>query len=88
MSNRVMFAWNGDPQPPDVRTALSRLPWSARHQLSAGFARLASAFARSGRTDAGVSGLEEMAVASVDVLPAQVDQHQPKDAYAAERAEQ
>lgn len=49
MSNRVVFAWNGDPQPPDVRTALRRLPWSARHQLSAGFARLASAFARSGR---------------------------------------
>jgi spermidine synthase len=44
MSNKVVVAWNGSPQPEPVAVALSRLPWGARGQLRAGFRRLAKAW--------------------------------------------
>lgn len=44
MSNKVVVAWNGSPQPEPVAEALSRLPWGARGQLRAGFRRLAKAW--------------------------------------------
>lgn len=46
MSNRVAFAWTGDPLPPgpvDAGAALGALPEAARRQLGPGFARLAQA---------------------------------------------
>ena len=46
MSNKVVIAWNGAPQPQPVSAALSRLPWSVRGQLRAGFKRLAEAWGR------------------------------------------
>jgi len=46
MSNKVVIAWNGAPQPLPVSVALSRLPWGARGQLRAGFERLAEAWER------------------------------------------
>lgn len=48
-SNRVAFAWVGDPLPPgpiDARTALAHLPPKARLQLEDVFTRVARAFAR------------------------------------------
>lgn len=50
-SNRVAFAWVGNPLPPgpvDVRGALAGLPPAAREQLADVFRRVATAFARSG----------------------------------------
>ena len=47
MSNKVVIAWNGAPQPRPVEAALSGLPWSARGQLRAGFKHLAQAWERS-----------------------------------------
>ena len=46
ISNKVVIAWNGAPQPQPVSAALSRLPWGARGQLRAGFKRLAEAWER------------------------------------------
>ena len=46
MSNRVAFAWTGDPfagGPPDAGAVLRTLPGAARRQLGPGFARLAKA---------------------------------------------
>ncbi|MCW4455450.1 fused MFS/spermidine synthase [Flavobacterium sp. MXW15] len=46
MSNQVVIAWNGDPQPGTVAAGLAALPWRARGQLRSGFERLAAAWGR------------------------------------------